>query len=180
MLALAATIANLGANLFGAIGRNRAAARNRRFANQMADDVLARGEREAEFATMDLARLQGAATTSIAAQGIDTTQGSAAQIRAQNQEFGEQDIQQIRLNAAREAWGIRTQAKLNYQAERNQAVAGAASALTQFGMDPAGGRSLVTRAADAWTGYTARRRVNSVGGPNAIYDAARGVLPGGR
>jgi hypothetical protein len=146
----------------------------------MADDVLARGEREAEFATMDLARLQGATTTSIAAQGIDTTTGSAAQIRAQNQEFGEQDISQIRLNAAREAWGIRTQAKLNYQAERNQAVAGAASALTQFGMDPAGGRSLITRAGSAWDSFTARRRVNSAGGPNAIYGAARGAMTGGR
>ena len=172
MLALAATVVNLGANLFGAIGRNRAAKRQQRFANQMADDVLARGEREAEFATMDLARLQGAATTSIAAQGIDTTSGSAAQIRAQNQEFGEQDINQLRLNAAREAWGIRTQAKLNYQAERNQAVAGAASALTQFGMDPAGGRSLITRASSAWNNYTARRRAptyNAGYGPPTGY-----------
>jgi hypothetical protein len=179
-LALAATVVKLGADLFGAIGRRRAADKQYEFAKQMANDVIARGEREAEFATMDLARLRGAQTTSIAAQGIDVTQGSAAQIAEQTQRFGEEDINQLRLNAAREAWGIKTQAKLNRTAERNQAFAQGASALTQFGMDPAGGRSLVTRASDAWSSYTARRRVGAAGGPNAIYDAARGALPGGR
>ena len=171
MLALAATVVNLGANLFGALGRRRAADKQYEFAKQMANDVIARGEREAEFATMDLSRLRGAQTTSIAAQGIDVTQGSAAQIAEQTQRFGEEDINQIRLNAAREAWGIKTQAKLNRTAGRNQAFAEGLSAVASFGMDPAGGRSLVTRASDAWNNYTARRRAPTY---NASYGPPTG------
>jgi len=120
---------------------------------------------------MDLSRLRGAQTTSIAAQGIDVTQGSAAQIAEQTQRFGEEDINQIRLNAAREAWGIKTQAKLNRTAGRNQAFAEGLSAVSSFGMDPAGGRSLVTRASDAWNNYTARRRAPTY---NASYGPPTG------
>jgi hypothetical protein len=170
-LALAATVVNLGANLFGAFGRRRAADRQFEFAKQMAGDVIARGEREAEFATMDLARLRGTQTTALAAQGIDITQGSAAQIAEQTQRFGEQDIEQIRLNAAREAWGIRTQAKLNRTAERNAAFTQGLAAVSSFAMDPAGGRSLVTRAKDAWSSYTARRRAPTY---NASYGPPTG------
>jgi hypothetical protein len=162
-LALAATIVNLGANLLGASARTKAAKQQQRFANQMAEDVLARGEREAEFATMDLARLRGAQTTAIAAQGIDVTQGSAAQIAEQTQRFGEQDIEQIRLNASREAWGIRTQANLNYRAERNQAMAQGVAAVSQFATDPAGGRTLATQAKNSWTNYISRSRPMNLG-----------------
>ena len=173
-LALAATVLNLGANLFGAIGRRRAADKQYEFAKQMASDVIARGEREAEFATMDLARLRGAQTTSLAAQGIDITQGSAAQIAEQTQRFGEQDIEQIRLNAAREAWGIKTQAKLNRTAGRNEAFAQGLSAVTQFGMDPVtrqAGKTLMTRAGNAWDSFTARRRAPTY---NASYGPPTG------
>ena len=174
-LALAATVVNLGANLFGAFGRRRAADRQFEFAKQMAGDVIARGEREAEFATMDLARLRGAQTTALAAQGIDITQGSAAQIAEQTQRFGEQDIEQIRLNAAREAWGIRTQAKLNRTAERNTAFVQGLKGVTEFALDyrdiregqkaadadraRAGlppRRTLLNRAGDAWNRFTNR------------------------
>lgn len=166
-LAIAATVANLGANLFGAIGRERAAARNRRFANQMAEDVLAQGEFAAEAATMDLARLRGTQQASFGAQGIDPTQGTAKAIAEQTQQFGEQDINQIRLNAAREAWGIRTQARLNYQAERNQALAQGVAGLTKFAMDPVTrqtGQTLMTRAGDAWNRYIGRGRRTSAAG----------------
>ena len=167
-LALAATVVKLGADLFGAIGRRRAADRQFEFAKQMANDVIARGEREAEFATMDLSRLRGAQTTSIAAQGIDTTQGSAAQIAEQTQRFGEEDINQIRLNAAREAWGIKTQAKLNRTAGRNEAFAQGLSGVAGFAGSDVGseflkkaGGTLVTRAQDAWTSYGKRRTMTS-------------------
>ena len=124
MLALFAAVTSLASGIAGAVGRERAAGRQRDFARQMADDVIAQGEREAEFAEMDLRRLRGAQTTAIAAQNIDTTQGTAAQIAAQTEKFGQEDINQIRMNETREAWGIRTQANLNYRAERNAAIAG--------------------------------------------------------
>lgn len=160
LLAIAATVANLGANLFGAVSRRRAADRNYRFANQMAEDVLAQGEFAAQSSTMDLARLRGTKTANIAAQGIDVEQGTAAQIAKQTQRFGEQDIAQIRLNAAREAWGIWTQARLNRTAERNQAFAQGAAALGSFAADPVArqmGGTLMTRARNAWSNYIGRR-----------------------
>jgi len=170
MLALFAAVTSLASGIAGAIGRERAAGRQRDFARQMADDVIAQGEREAEFATMDLRRLRGAQTTAIAAQGIDTTQGSAAQIAAQTQKFGEEDINQIRMNATREAWGIRTQANLNYRAERNAAIAGGIGAVADFaGTDV--GRTLLTRPVDAWNQFQSRRRV--MANPNTIYSAGR-------
>lgn len=171
MLALLAAVTSLGSGIAGAIGRERAAGRQRNFARDMADDVIAQGEREAEFATMDLRRLRGAQTTAIAAQNIDTTQGSAAQIAAQTERFGQEDIEQIRMNAAREAWGIRTQANLNYRAERNAAIAGGLEAFGDFAGTEAGGNllrkvgrgakrlggTLLTRASDAWANYRSRR-----------------------
>jgi hypothetical protein len=179
MLALFAAVTSLASGIAGAVGRERAAGRQRNFARQMADDVIAQGEREAEFATMDLRRLRGAQTAAIAAQGIDPTSGSAAQIAAQTEKFGQQDIEQIRMNAAREAWGIRTQANLNYRAERNAAIAGGIGAVADFaGTDV--GRTLMTRPADAWKSFQARRMVTRAGGPQAIYGAATRALPGGR
>ena len=160
MLALFAAVTSLASGIAGAIGRERAAGRQRNFARQMADDVLAEGERNAEFATMDLARLKGAQTTAIAAQGIDTTQGSAAQIAAQTEQFGQEDIAQIRMNATREAWGIRTQANLNYRAERNAAIAGGIGAVADFA-GTSTGRTLLTRPANAWSTFQKRRGLTS-------------------
>lgn len=174
-LALVSAITSLASGIGGAIGRERAAGRQRDFARQMAEDVIAQGERQAEFATMDLARLRGAQTTAIAAQGIDTTQGSAAQIAAQTQKFGEEDINQIRMNATREAWGIRTQANLNYRAERNAAIAGGIGAVANFAGNTAAqeaGRTLLTRTSNAWQRFQQRRR-----GP-APYGASYGPQGG--
>lgn len=172
MLALFAAVTSLASGIAGAVGRERAAGRQRNFARQMADDVIAQGERQAEFATMDLRRLRGAQTAAIAAQGIDPTSGSAAQIAAQTEKFGQQDIEQIRMNAAREAWGIRTQANLNYRAERNAAIAGGIGAVADFA-GTSTGRTLLTRTGDAWNQFQSRRRV--MANPNTIYGAARGA-----
>lgn len=158
MLALLAAVTSLASGIAGAVGRERAAGRQRNFARQMADDVIAQGERQAEFATMDLRRLQGAQTTAIAAQGIDVSQGTAAEIRAQTERFGQEDINQIRMNATREAWGIRTQANLNYNAERNAAIAGGIGAVADFAGSSTG-QTLLTRTGDAWSQFQARRRV---------------------
>lgn len=160
MLALFAAVTSLASGIAGAVGRERAAGKQRNFARQMADDVLAEGERNAEFATMDLRRLRGAQTAAIGAQGIDVTQGSAAQIAAQTQKFGEEDSAQIRMNATREAWGIRTQANLNYNAERNAAIAGGIGAVADFAGTQVG-RTLATRTGDAWKSFQKRRGLSS-------------------
>lgn len=188
MLALFAAVTSLASGIAGAVGRERAAGRQRNFARQMADDVIAQGERQAEFATMDLRRLRGAQTAAIAAQGIDPTSGSAAQIAAQTEKFGQQDIEQIRMNAAREAWGIRTQANLNYRAERNAAIAGGIGAVGRFAGDYNDIRTAQKAAAEA-DAERKRRMSGQLGGgtlvtrnvdPWDVYRRSRAALPGGR
>lgn len=167
-LAIVAAVTSLASGIAGAVGRERAAGRSRDFARQMAEDVIAQGERQAEFAAMDLRRLRGQQTTAMAAQGIDIGQGTAAEIARQTEEFGQQDIEQMRMNAAREAWGIRTQANLNYRAERNAAIAGGIKAVADFAGTNAG-RTMLTRPVDAWRSFQARRQVtNAIGSTGRV------------
>ena len=137
-----------GAQLAGAAATRRAGRENARFADAAAEDAIARGEESAERYGMDLSRLLGSQRAIIAgAQGLDPNQGTAAQLREQTERFGEQDIATIRLNAAREAWGIRTQAGINQRAANAQANAmtiGAAGTLLGGGVD-------------AWQNYASRR-----------------------
>jgi hypothetical protein len=148
MLGLIAVALQAGSMVMGGIGSARAAGANRRFARQAANVELERGEEEAGIYRMRLNQLLGQQRTAIAGQNIDVTQGSAAQIRADTEAIGSQDIERIRLNAQRSAWGIRTQANLNYRAGMNQAA-------SQF-MGAAG--TLMGNAPDAWTRFVGGRQ----------------------
>jgi hypothetical protein len=147
-LIIGSTVLQAGAKVAGASATRRAAAENRRFAEAAADDAIARGEEQAERYGMDLSRLLGRQRAVIAgAQGLDPNQGTAGQLRQQTEAFGEQDMATIRLNAAREAWGIRTQASINQRAANAQATA----------MTIGAAGTLLGGATDAWQEYSTRR-----------------------
>ena len=55
--------------------------------------------------------VQGAQKTGYAAQGVVVGDGSSGQMLEQTAKLSEQDALQIKLNAAREAWGLKEQAK---------------------------------------------------------------------
>ena len=55
--------------------------------------------------------VQGAQKTGYAAQGVVVGDGSSGQMLDQTAKLSEQDALQIKLNAAREAWGLKEQAK---------------------------------------------------------------------
>lgn len=155
MLGLIALVASVGSQLAGAVANTRAAAANRRAANRTARDILDRAEFDVTRYQQELAQLEGQQIVSAAAQGIDPNFGSVAQLRTQAQEIGAQDIAQIRLNAEREAWGIRTGARNAERAARNQLLA------TGIGAVGMAGGTLLTRGVDAWRNWQGVRTLNA-------------------
>lgn len=150
-LTTALTVASVASKAYGAYSGYKAGQANRRAANRMADDVEAAADFEANQMQGQLSQLLGAQRTIIAAgQGIDPNTGTAKLIRDETQTLGEADIAQVRLNAAREAWGIRAQGSINARAATNQAIASGIEA----------GTTLLTRGMDQWDRYTRRRGVN--------------------
>ena len=145
--ALVATSAalSIGSSVAGGIGASRAAAAAKREGKAMANDALDRGEQDAKRYGMQLADLLGRQRAVGASSGVDTTQGSAAQLAKQTAAFGAEDIRTIRENALREAYALRRGAN-------NQAAALRANAAQQF----AGGFSTaLSFGANAWQSYNA-------------------------
>lgn len=86
------------------------AEQNRRLANQRADDANALGARESQQQAWRQRAIIGQQRAAIAANNLDPTLGTPADILGETAMFGEVDQQSIRLNAARAAWGHQTDA----------------------------------------------------------------------
>lgn len=95
-----------------------ASLQNAQFANQAADDAVARGEFESDQQRLQTRAAIGSQRAGFAANGVDVNSGSAAEIQDDTAAMGELDALTIRNNAAREAWGYRTQAQQNVLAAR--------------------------------------------------------------
>jgi hypothetical protein len=139
MLPVIALGAVFGAKLFGAYSEANAArdqaqeqARSARFnalvARLAAGDVIAQGNTEAGMARMAGSQVIGEQRVAAGASGIDPGTGLPAQLAAQSRVASEMDARTIANNAAREAWGLKVQAR-NYdtQAKAARKAAGAAS-----------------------------------------------------
>jgi hypothetical protein len=127
-LTVGSTILSAGSQIASGIGGRRAARAFEKEGERLAEDAILRGEQDVRSYGFDLSRLLGSQRTAGAAQGIDTTQGSLAQITAQTEAFGAEDIAMIRENAMREAYGLRQGARnqaQNLRANANTAFAGA-------------------------------------------------------
>jgi len=111
---------------------------NARMAELGAKGELLRGEREVQSSKLKTAQVKGAQRASMAANGIDLGEGTAAQVLTTTDVMGEIDANTIASNAIRSAWGYRTQAQ-NY---RGEAAVGRATA---SGINPlaAAGSSLI-------------------------------------
>jgi len=144
----AVTLALQGGSM---IAQSRAQARsaraNRQFAQMAEQDVMTRGNEEVLAYQRELSQVTGQQRVGLAAQNIDLTQGTAAEIARQTQQIGQQDIATIRRNIEREAWGIRTQANINYRAGMAQSQA---SALGAAG-------TLLSAAGSGWSSYQGSR-----------------------
>lgn len=97
---------------------------NAALATNQAADAIARGDQAASGVARETRALGGSQRAALAAQGVDVGSGSAADVVANDQSLGALDQLTIRQNAAREAYGFKTQAAgYTAQADWTQAAA---------------------------------------------------------
>jgi hypothetical protein len=100
------------AKRMGAINANAikyTASVNARIAELGAQSVLAQAEKEAVNLTLKAGALKSTQKAAMAANGIDLGVGSAAEVIASTEIMKESDMQTIKENSVRSAWGYRTQ-----------------------------------------------------------------------
>jgi hypothetical protein len=103
------------ASAYGSIQRGKArksiADANKFISELKAKDALRRGGTRAAKSRQRIKKIVGKQRANLAAQGIRLGVGSAQDIQQETQDIGELDALTIRTNAAREAFGFRTQAE---------------------------------------------------------------------
>jgi hypothetical protein len=83
---------------------------NATMANWQAQDALKRGVSAVNNSQIKTSQLQGTQRASLAARGIDLSQGSALDILSDTSFMGQIDANTLKDNAAKEAWAYNTQA----------------------------------------------------------------------
>jgi hypothetical protein len=83
---------------------------NASVADLQATDATQRGEEEANHYRQGVRTLVGEQRATFAASGVNVDFGSAGEVQQDSAFLGELDALTIRTNAAREAWGYKTQA----------------------------------------------------------------------
>lgn len=131
-----------------AVNRNNAT-----LAEWQARDAITRGQRAEQSQRLKTAQLKGSQRAALAARGVALDEGSALNILDDTDFMGEADAMTIRDNAAREAWGARTQGA-NYESDASM-LSARAGAESPF---KAAAGSLLTSAgsvANSWYRYKA-------------------------
>ena len=123
-LGLAGAVTGAYANYAASRLRARQADYNRRMGLIGAADALARGNVLEGQVRRNVSALIGAQRAAVGSSGIVADIGSAARIQSDAMVFGELDALTVRNNAAREAWGLRQQAR-GYGFEKALARVGA-------------------------------------------------------
>lgn len=139
---------------------------NSQLAERQAQNALLQGERQIGQTSMKYGQLKGSQRAAMAANGVDLGTGSAAEVQASTDIAKEIDMNTIAANAARSAWGFRTQS-VNYN---NQALIERA---TGNSISPAGyGFSSILgssgNVAASWYRYS--REMNSTPPSNQIVE----------
>lgn len=105
------SLAAAGISAYSAVQQGRAAARtaenNAKMAEYAAQDAITRGEEDAIAAQRRAAALRSTQRTALAANGLDLSYGTAADLQDQVDFFGQADAATARTNASREAWRLR-------------------------------------------------------------------------
>jgi len=115
----------------GKIARSQAEL-NAQIAESQASDAIKRGEKEASAHKMKVKQMMGSQRAALAAQGLDLSGESAMAGVGDTAYFGEMDIQQIKMNAYREAFGYKQQASNLKSQGRLDYLAGRAGATSSF------------------------------------------------
>jgi hypothetical protein len=128
--------ASLAGGIWGALAADSAGAYNASMAefdakqlDDMAKDAIARGEEEVSRVGEQGRRVLGEQRASIAGQGIELGVGTMADLQMETMAAVDDDAKTVRLNAAREALGLltnanstRAQGRMAKKAAKGQAV----------------------------------------------------------
>jgi hypothetical protein len=90
--------------------QSEVARNNASIADIQAADAKARGDKASQDMRRKYAALMGTQRASLAARGLDLSDGSANATLQDTLYFGEADQNTVRANAAREAWGYKVRA----------------------------------------------------------------------
>lgn len=104
---------------------------NADLADQQAEDAIARGYEASSRLRTQAAGLMGNQRSTYAASGVDPTVGSAASVTADTKSLSELDRITIANNAAREAYGYRSQAA-GFRAQGQLALMGGRNAAAAY------------------------------------------------
>lgn len=121
---------------------------NATMARWQAQDALQRGARTEQTQRLKTAQVRGSQRAALAARGVALDEGSALNLLDDTDYMGEMDVNTIRGNANKEAWGARVQAG-NYAGDAGMLSARADAESPGF----AAATSLLTGAgsvADSW------------------------------
>lgn len=133
---------------------------NARIAEGQARDVLLRGERQQQSAMMGAAQLKSRQRAAIAASGLELGSESAIALQSTTDYLSEMDVNQIKANALREAWGYRME---------GTSLRGAAAVerATARGISPAGAAfsTLLTSAGQVAGSYATFKAAGMLDGP---------------
>lgn len=103
---------------------------NARIEEGNAQATLLAGQRSEQMVRLKTGALKGRQRATLAANGVDLGQGSAARVLTDTDIMGEIDANQVKANAVRDAWGYRVKAtNLNNEALTKR---GAADAVSPF------------------------------------------------
>lgn len=103
---------------------------NAMFLRQSADDAIARGRSESDWARVETQQLIGTQRTAQAASGGEVNTGTNALMQQDTAQLGELDALTISNNAAREAYGYNVEAQSNLQNAKRIKKAGKNAVLT--------------------------------------------------
>lgn len=103
---------------------------NAMFLRQSADDAIARGRSESDWARVETQQLIGTQRAAQAASGGEVNTGTNALIQQDTAQLGELDALTISNNAAREAYGYNVEATSNLQNAKRIKKAGKNAVLT--------------------------------------------------
>lgn len=90
---------------------SQVARNNQVVANQAADLATFKGDQAIGISRERTAQTIGAQIAGAGASGVDVNSGTPVRVQSDTARIGEMDVQTIRANAARTAWGYRTQAQ---------------------------------------------------------------------
>lgn len=122
------------------------AANNAQIAEWQAQDAIRQGQEQEQSSRLQYAATKGTQRAALAANGVALDEGSAVDILTSTDYLNEMDASTIQANAARSAWGYRTQGT-NYRdnATSLRAGAGAISPGSAAGMSLLGSASQMSQ-----------------------------------